>query len=180
MCLFRNRSEWFRKYLFFFFFCCCFFICIVRWRTSSIKPSWRLFLRANKSRYPPQIEDPRLHNETKKILEGFQGRIQSLRMSRVLSMAHKIIQHFGQLPVNRQGKPRQLRHACKSIQVTTENITGQVYIEKRWEKERVLVWDGKVRIKCGQKWPSYIKTHELWHKGQRNSNKTVTLTGTPE
>lgn len=109
MCLCRYRSKWFLKYLFY----CCFFICIVRWRTSSIKPSWRVFLRANTGWYSPQIENSRLHNKAKKILEGFQGGVQPLCMSRVLGMAHKIIQHFGQLPVKRQGKPRQLQHTCK-------------------------------------------------------------------
>lgn len=49
-------------------------------------------------------------------------------------------------------------HLQINIQVTTESVSGQVYIENRWEKKRVLVWVGKVRIKCGQKWPSSIKT----------------------
>lgn len=79
----------------------CFIICVIRSRTSSIvisKPASRQsFPKACLDLNPPQMENPWLHDESKKVLESFQSGIESPCMSWVLSAAHEIIQHFGQL-----------------------------------------------------------------------------------
>lgn len=46
----------------------------------------------------PQVEDPRLDNKSEQILESLECRIELLSESRLLRVAHIVVEHPGKLP----------------------------------------------------------------------------------
>lgn len=134
---------------------CCVFICIIGSRTRSItlsEPASRQFLpNACSDLNPPQIKNPWLHNESKKVLESFQSAVEFLRMSWVLSAAHEIIQHFGQLSAKR----------IKDTAITRKCILNGC----RWRVRRCVWGTGESRGVWGM---------ARWELNVPSSNEAVT------
>lgn len=67
----------------------------------------------------PEIEDPRLDDEPKQVLQGFKGNEEPLGQDWLLGMAHVVVQDFGELPEREETSQRGRSHrhnACWETQ----------------------------------------------------------------